>query len=63
MTEEEAKKALFQIHYEYMLNPPKIRLKLYDEYQRKRNEIKEALAASMSTNYEFGKDTQSKLNK
>lgn len=44
MTEEEAKKALFQVHYEYMMHPPKERLELYDEYQEKRNKIKRELA-------------------
>lgn len=44
MTEEEAKQALFEVHYEYMTHSPKERLKLYDEYQKKRNEIKKALA-------------------
>lgn len=48
MTEDEAKKALFQVHYDYMMHSPKERLKLYDEYQRKRNEIKKALAKTMS---------------
>ena len=43
MTEEEAKKALFKLHYEYMKHTPKERLKLYEEYKEKRNKIKEAL--------------------
>lgn len=43
MTEEEAKKALFELHYEYMKHTPKERLKLYEEYKEKRNKIKEAL--------------------
>lgn len=43
MTEQEAKEALFKIHYEYMMHTPKERLELYDEYQRKRNEIKKLL--------------------
>lgn len=47
MTEEEAKKALFQIHYEYMMHTPKERLKLYGEYQKKRNEIKQELVRTM----------------
>ena len=37
MTEEEAKKALFQVHYEYMMHPPKERLELYNEYQENNN--------------------------
>ncbi len=44
MTEDEAKRALFQIHYEYMTHTPKERLALYDEYQEKRREIKKELA-------------------
>ena len=44
MTEEEAKSALFKIHQEYMKHTPKERLKLYDEYKEKRNQIKEALS-------------------
>ena len=44
MTEDEARDALFQIHCEYMLHSPKERLKLYDEYQAKRKEIKSKLA-------------------
>lgn len=48
MTEEEAKKALFKLHYEYMINPPKKRLELYSEYQKKRNEIKEELSKFVS---------------
>ena len=47
MTEEEARKALFQIHYEYMMHTPNERLKLYDEYQKKRSEIKKELARYM----------------
>ena len=47
MTEEEAKKALFQIHYDYMMHTPKERLELYDEYQRKRSEVKKALARTI----------------
>ena len=59
MTEEEANKALFAIHYEYMTHTPKDRLKLYDEYQKKRNQIKESLAntvhSSLSINDEIQK--------
>lgn len=44
MTEEEARKALFQIHYEYMMHSPKERLELYDEYKHKRDIIKKELA-------------------
>ena len=48
MTEEEAKSALFKIHQEYMKHSPKERLKLYDEYREKRNQIKEALSSLVS---------------
>ena len=44
MTEQEAKEALFKLHFEYMSHTPKERLTLYDEYQEKRNQIKKALA-------------------
>jgi len=47
MTEEEAKKALFKIHYTYMMHSPKEREKLYSEYQRQRNEIKKELAKAI----------------
>lgn len=43
MSEEESKKALFELNLEYMKHTPKERLKLYDEYQRKRGEIRSAL--------------------
>ena len=45
MTEQEAKDALFKLHFEYMSHTPKERLELYDEYQKKRSEIRQALAA------------------
>ena len=48
MTELESKEALFQLHREYMNHTPKERLELYDEYMRKRNEIKEALIQYIS---------------
>lgn len=44
MTEEEAKQALFKIHYEYMKHSPKERLELYDKYQEDRKRIKSELA-------------------
>ena len=43
MTEDEARNALFQLHFEYMTHPPKERLKLYDEYREKRSKIREEL--------------------
>lgn len=43
MTEEEARTALFELHFEYMTHSSKERLKLYDEYRAKRNQIMEQL--------------------
>lgn len=43
MTEEEAKKALFELHFWYMSHDKSERLKLYDEYQEKRRDIKKKL--------------------
>lgn len=43
MTEEEAKKALFQINFEYMMHTPNERLELYDEYIEKRAEVRRQL--------------------
>ena len=48
MTELESKEALFQLHKEYMTHKPKERLRLYDEYIKKRNEIKESLIEYVS---------------
>ena len=47
MTEEEARKALFQLHFEYMTHTPKERVKLYDEYQRNRSKIREELIKTL----------------
>lgn len=43
MTEDEARNALFELHFEYMTHSPKERLKLYDEYREKRSKIREEL--------------------
>ena len=43
MSEEESKIALFNINYEYMMNKPRVRKKLYKEYIEKRNEVKRKL--------------------
>ncbi len=43
MTEEELRQELFNLHFNYMKNPPKVRLKQYDEYREKRAEIREKL--------------------
>lgn len=48
MTELESKEALFRLHQEYMTHPPKERLELYDEYMKKRDEIKQALIEYVS---------------
>lgn len=47
MTEQEAKDALFKLHFEYMMHTPKEREKLYDEYIEKRGKIKKELAMLM----------------
>ena len=47
MTEEEARQALFDLHFNYMKHPPKERLELYDEYREKRAEIREELTKLM----------------
>ena len=44
MTEEEARQALFDLHFNYMKNPPKVRLELYDEYREERAKIRTELA-------------------
>lgn len=44
MTEQEAKEALFKIHFWYMSHPPKERIKIENEYQEKRNAVKKELA-------------------
>ena len=44
MTEQEAKEALFKLHFEYMTHPPKERLALYEEYKEKRRQIKDSLS-------------------
>lgn len=43
MTEEELRQELFDLHFNYMKNPPKVRLKQYDEYREKRAQIREKL--------------------
>lgn len=44
MTEEEAREALFKIHWEYMKHTPNERLELYDEYIENRKKIKKELS-------------------
>ena len=44
MTEQEAKKALFDLTLEYMSHKPKERKKLYPKYIEDRNEIKRQLS-------------------
>lgn len=43
MTEEKSKEALFELHQEYMTHTPEERTKLYEDYQKRRNEIKSEL--------------------
>jgi len=43
MTEEKSKQALFKLHQEYMTHTPEERSVLYEEYQKKRDEIKHEL--------------------
>lgn len=50
MTEQEAKEALFKLHFEYMSHTPKERLTLYDAYQKNRSEIRQALAMAKLEN-------------
>lgn len=52
MTEDEAKKALFQVHYEYMMHNPREREALYEDYQNKRNLIKKELARAIMSRKE-----------
>ena len=47
MTEKEAKQKLFDIRLEYMMHTPKEREELYEEYLKKRGEIKKELARLM----------------
>ena len=47
MTIEESKKALFEVHSEYMRHTKEERIKLYSLYQSKRAEIKSELARSI----------------
>lgn len=44
MTEKELKRALFDIKFEYMMHTPKEREELYEEYLKKRGEIRKELA-------------------
>lgn len=48
MTEEEARNALFKIHFEYMTLPKEKRDEKYNDYQEKRRKIRKALAQAMS---------------
>lgn len=47
MTEEEAKKALFDIRLEYMMHTPKEKEELYQEYEKKLNVIRKELAKAI----------------
>lgn len=47
MTEDEARDALFKLHFDYITHPPKERLILYEEYKKRRQEIRTELANLM----------------
>ncbi len=47
MTEEEARKALFDIRLEYMMHTPKEKEALYEEYEKKLNIIRKELAKAI----------------
>lgn len=47
MDEQEAKKALFDLTFEYMSHKPRERKKLYPQYIEERNKIKAALARNI----------------
>lgn len=44
MTEKELKRALFDIKFEYMMHTPEEKEALYEEYLKKRGEIRKELA-------------------
>lgn len=50
MTEEESKIALFNLHKEYMSHSLKERSLLYDEYSKKREEIRMQLLENKKQN-------------
>lgn len=58
MTEQEAKEALFKLHFEYMSHTSKERLVLYNQYQEKRSEIRQALAMSKAKKLEIERKTK-----
>ena len=60
MTEEEAKKALFSLHFEYMKLPPLERKEKQAEYQEKRTQIKHALTRTRFEMKEKEKETKTK---
>ena len=47
MTEEESRKALFELNKEYMNHTAKERVELYQQYQEKRGIIRKALINAM----------------
>lgn len=51
MTEQEAKEALFKLHFEYMTHTPKERLDLYEKYQEERAKIKQELMKFRKENF------------
>ena len=58
MTEKEVRQALFDLRLNYMMKPPKERLESYDEYQKRREEIKKELAKIMRERIEKEQKTK-----
>ena len=52
MTEDEAREAIFKLNNEYMMHSREERLELYDEYKRKRAEIRQLLSDGIMKNKE-----------
>ena len=52
MTEKKARDALFELTRNYMLHPREERLKLYDDYIKKENEIKNELTKNIHNRLE-----------
>lgn len=58
MTEKEVRQALFDLRLNYMMKPPKERLESYDEYQKRRAEIRKELANSIRERIEKQQKTK-----
>ena len=57
-SEEEARNALFELHFQYMLHPPQERLELYDEYREKRAQIRAELKKLIRERKEYEMKTK-----